>query len=120
MRRQPLSTLCGTLLVGSTLLVGGTLLSTPVLAQSEPRKDVEPAALFARLGCTLCHAPGARYHERIVQAAGKSEQELAKWIRNPEQLAPGTTMPTYASLVDEPTALALARWIKSGGPAARK
>ena len=95
-------------------------LATLVLAQAEPRKDVDPAALFARLGCTLCHAPGARYHERIVQAAGKPEQELAKWIRNPEKFVPGTTMPTYASLVDEPTALALARWIKSGGPAARK
>ncbi|HYO66921.1 MAG TPA: hypothetical protein VEU33_12630 [Archangium sp.] len=95
-------------------------LATLVLAQAEPRKEVDPAALFARLGCTLCHASGARYHERIVQAAGKSEQELAKWIRNPEQFVPGTTMPTYASLVDEPTARALARWIKSGGPASRK
>ncbi|HEX5752677.1 MAG TPA: hypothetical protein VFZ09_41115 [Archangium sp.] len=114
MRRLLLSTLYG------TLLVGGSLLSTTVPAQTEPRKDVDPAALFARLGCTLCHAPGARYHERLVQSASKSEQELVKWIRNPEQFAPGTTMPTYASLVDEPTALALARWIKSGGPAARK
>jgi cytochrome c551/c552 len=95
-------------------------LVTLVLAQAEPKKDVDPAALFARLGCTLCHAPGARYHERIVNAASKSEQDLAKWIRNPEQFTPGTTMPTYASLIDEPTALALARWIKSGGPAARK
>jgi cytochrome c2 len=88
-----------------------------VLAQATPKKDVDPAALFTRLGCTLCHASGARYHERIVKAAGKSEQELAKWIRNPEQFVPGTSMPTYASLIDEPTALALARWIRSGGPA---
>ncbi|PTL84485.1 c-type cytochrome [Vitiosangium sp. GDMCC 1.1324] len=91
-----------------------------VLAQAEPKKDVDPAALFARLGCTLCHAPGARYHDRIAKAAGKSEQELAKWIRNPEQFVPGTTMPTYASLVDEPTALALAKWIKAGGPSSGK
>jgi cytochrome c551/c552 len=87
-----------------------------VLAQAEPKRDVDPAALFARLGCTLCHAPGARYHDRIVKAAGRSEQDLVKWIRNPEQFAPGTPMPTYSSLVDEPTALALAKWIKSGGP----
>lgn len=87
-----------------------------VLAQAEPKKDVDPAGLFSRLGCTLCHAPGARYHDRIVKAAGKSEQDLAKWIRNPEQFVPGTTMPTYASLIDEPTALALAKWIRAGGP----
>ncbi|HYO57043.1 hypothetical protein [Archangium sp.] len=87
-----------------------------VLAQAEPKKDVDAAALFARLGCTVCHAPGARYHDRIGEAVGKSEQELAKWIRNPEQFVPGTTMPTYSSLIDEPTALALAKWLKSGGP----
>jgi mono/diheme cytochrome c family protein len=91
-----------------------------VLAQAEPKKDVDPAALFARLGCTLCHAPGARYHDRMAKAAGKPEQELAKWIRNPEKFVAGTTMPTYASLIDEPTALELAKWIKAGGPSAGK
>ncbi len=95
-----------------------TELTELVLAQAEPKKDVDPAALFARLGCALCHAPGARYHERITKAVGKSEQDLAKWIRNPEQFVPGTAMPTYASLVDEPTALVLAKWIKAGGPSA--
>ncbi|HLM45778.1 MAG TPA: c-type cytochrome [Myxococcaceae bacterium] len=112
--------------VSTEALVPGTAVRTSalteltelVLAQAEPKKDVDPAALFARLGCTLCHAPGARYHNRITQAAGKSEQELSKWIRNPEQFVPGTAMPTYASLVDEPTALALAKWIKAGGPSA--
>ena len=113
MHRRVLSAVSGTLLAGSALLSSGG-----VLAQPEPKKDVDPAALFARLGCTLCHAPGARYHERIVTAASRSEQELARWIRNPEQFAPGTAMPTYASLIDEPTALALAKWIKAGGPSA--
>ncbi|WP_331112430.1 hypothetical protein [Archangium sp.] len=107
-----MSAVYGTLLAGSALWSGGAL------AQSEPKKDVDPAALFDRLGCTLCHAPGARYHDRIVTAAGKSEPELVKWIRNPEKFAPGTAMPTYASLVDEPTALALAKWIQAGGPSA--
>jgi cytochrome c553 len=112
MHPRILSAVSGTLLVGSILMSGGAR------AQAEPKKDADPATLFARLGCALCHAPGARYHDRIVTAAGKSEQELAKWIRNPEQFVSGTTMPTYASLIDEPTALALARWIKSGGPSA--
>jgi cytochrome c553 len=97
-----------------SVVYGALLAGTP----AEPRKDVDPAALFNRLGCSVCHAPGARYHDRILQAASRPEQELVKWIRNPEKLAPGTTMPTYASLIDEPTALALARWIKAGGPSA--
>jgi cytochrome c2 len=113
MHRRVLSAVSGSLLVGSVLVSGGAS-----VAQTEPKKDVDPSALFSRLGCALCHAPGARYHDRIVQAASRSEQELAKWIRNPEQFVPGTTMPTYASLIDEPSALALARWIKSGGPSA--
>jgi cytochrome c553 len=112
MHRRVLSAVAGTLLAGSALWSSG------VLAQAEPKKDVEPAVLFTRLGCTLCHAPGARYHDRIVNSVGKSEEELARWIRNPEKFVPGTAMPTYASLVDEPTALALAKWIKSGGPSA--
>jgi cytochrome c551/c552 len=145
MRRRIQSVVYATLLAGSALLSGCASVAHPpiradlstdalesgtpvrtsapaglahlVLAQAAPKKDVDPAALFSRLGCTLCHASGARYHDRIVKAAGKPEQELAKWIRNPEQFVPGTAMPTYASLVDEPTALLLARWIRSGGPA---
>jgi mono/diheme cytochrome c family protein len=125
MRQRVPSAVYGTLLAGSVLVFGGVSVAiTPssppaVPAQAEPKKD-DPAALFSRLGCALCHAPGARYHDRILKAAGKSEQDLAKWIRNPEQFVPGTTMPTYASLIDEPSALALARWIKSGGPQAGK
>jgi cytochrome c1 len=77
---------------------------------------VDPAQLFVKLGCQLCHAPGAQYHDRIAQAASKPEQDLAKWIRNPELFKKGTAMPSYASLIDEPTALVLARWLKAGGP----
>ncbi|MGZ3461324.1 MAG: c-type cytochrome [Archangium sp.] len=137
MRRRVLSAVYGTLLAGSAPMTLGSVstravepgssvrTSAPaqaahlVLAQAEPKKSVDAAALFSRLGCTLCHAPGARYHDRIVNAAGKPEQDVVKWIRNPEKFIPGTTMPTYASLVDEPTALALARWIKSGGPSGK-
>jgi mono/diheme cytochrome c family protein len=97
----------------------------PVLiaAQAAPAKaapaTVDPAALFTKVGCSVCHAPGARYHDRIVQGvAAKSPEELAKWIRNPEKFIPGTTMPTYASMIDEPTALALATWLKQGGAGA--
>ncbi len=99
-----------------------SLLTDVLLAQDKQEKAsesrVDANALFSKLGCTLCHAPGARYHELLGEAAGKSEEDLARWIRNPEKFIPGTTMPTYASLVDEPTARVLARWLKNGGPGA--
>jgi mono/diheme cytochrome c family protein len=92
-----------------------------LLAQSGPDKSggaVEPAALFSKLGCALCHNPGARYHDKILRSVNRSPEELVRWIRNPEKFVPGTPMPTYASLIDEPTALALARWLKEAGPGA--
>jgi len=96
-------------------------LVTVLLAQSGPDKPAgatEPAALFSKLGCALCHNPGARYHDKILRSVNRSPEELARWIRNPEKFVPGTPMPTYASLIDEPTALALARWLKEAGPGA--
>lgn len=86
-----------------------------VLAQGPAAKDGDAAALFSKMGCALCHARGARYHDRLAKASARSEQDLARWIRNPEQFVPGTAMPTYASLLDEPSALMLARWLRAGG-----
>ncbi|WP_229908191.1 c-type cytochrome [Comamonas sp. JC664] len=77
---------------------------------------VDAAALFTKLGCASCHAPGARYHDRLEKVATRSEAELVRWVRNPEQFLPGTPMPTYAELIDEQTARALVRWVKAGGP----
>ena len=119
-----LKALPAALLAGGALMFGGASVAhTPsplplVLAQATSKPPVDAAALFSRLGCTLCHAPGARYHDRLAQAAGKPEADVARWIRNPESFVPGTAMPTYASLLDEPSALALARWIRAGNPSA--
>ncbi|WIG95545.1 c-type cytochrome [Myxococcus sp. SDU36] len=76
---------------------------------------VDAPALFVRFGCASCHAPGARYHDRLDKVATRSEADLVRWVRNPEQFLPGTPMPTYAELIDEKTALALVRWVKAGG-----
>ncbi|NVJ03312.1 cytochrome c, partial [Myxococcus sp. AM009] len=79
----------------------------------EPKVDAP--ALFVRFGCASCHAPGARYHDRLDKVATRSEADLVRWVRNPEQFLPGTPMPTYAELIDEKTARALVRWVKAGG-----
>lgn len=97
-----------------------TTTSAPPKAPRKPRlvaARIDAPKLFTQLGCAGCHAPGARYHDRLARAPGRSEAELVRWVRNPEKFLPGTPMPTYAELLDEPTALALVRWVKAGGPA---
>jgi hypothetical protein len=89
---------------------------TPPAKAAPP--PVDPAALFTKLGCPVCHAPGARYHGKILTAPAKSPEMLAKWIRTPEKFLPNTAMPSYETLLDEPSALALARWLKEAGPGA--
>jgi mono/diheme cytochrome c family protein len=91
----------------------------PAPAPAKPAAPkADPAVLFSKFGCPLCHAPGARYHEKIQHATQRTPEELAKWIRNPEKFIPGTGMPTYATIIDEPTALLLATWLKDAGPGA--
>jgi mono/diheme cytochrome c family protein len=108
MRRQVLRVTYG------VMVAGGVWLGAQPARAAEPQVDA--AAVFTKMGCHLCHAPGARYHERLRGTADKSAEDVARWIRNPEKFIPGTAMPTYASLIDEPTALALAKWLKAGGP----
>ncbi|WP_141324425.1 c-type cytochrome [Myxococcus sp. AB025B] len=110
--------------VTSNTAAGTTSPATiPVASSPAPRKPrpaapkVDAPKLFTQLGCAGCHAPGARYHEQLARASRRSDTELVRWVRNPEQFQPGTPMPTYADLLDERTALALVRWVKSGGPA---
>ncbi|MBZ4399747.1 cytochrome c [Myxococcus sp. AS-1-15] len=117
------NTVAGTTSQGpeTTRPVAGT--QPPATTPPAPRRPrpaapkVDAPKLFTQLGCAGCHAPGARYHEQIARASRRSDTELVRWVRNPEQFQPGTPMPTYADLLDERTALALVRWVKSGGPA---
>ncbi|MCY0997755.1 cytochrome c [Myxococcus sp. MISCRS1] len=117
------NTVAGTTSQGpeTTRPVAGT--QAPATTPPAPRRPrpaapkVDAPKLFTQLGCAGCHAPGARYHEQIARASRRSDTELVRWVRNPEQFQPGTPMPTYADLLDERTALALVRWVKSGGPA---
>ncbi|WP_224366524.1 c-type cytochrome [Hyalangium versicolor] len=72
----------------------------------------KPEVLFVQLGCALCHGEGAKYRAMLKQSRGKSSEEVAKWIRNPEKILPGTQMPTYEQLLDEPQAVSLASWVQ--------
>ena len=102
----------------NTAAAGPSPLASKPVPTRKPRPaapKVDAPALFVKLGCASCHAPGARYHDRLAKVASRSEAELVRWVRNPEQFLPGTPMPTYAELIDEKTARALVRWVKAGG-----
>jgi mono/diheme cytochrome c family protein len=73
----------------------------------------DAAHLFSNLGCALCHGSGAKYQGMLKNARGKSPEEVARWIRNPESISPGTQMPTYEKLLDESQARALAEWVQA-------
>ncbi|RKG89770.1 cytochrome c [Corallococcus terminator] len=92
----------------------------PPPAGGRPKVDPansDPEKMFSALGCATCHAPGKAYEAKLQGAKGKPVEEVAKWIRNPEAFKPGTQMPTYATLVDENNALALAKYVlgRTGG-----
>ena len=84
-------------------------------ASTIPRAKAEPSAapdkLFTSLGCELCHGANKQFTEKLRNAAGKSPEQVAQWIRNPETFKPGTQMPSYAALLDEGQAVTLAKWV---------
>jgi mono/diheme cytochrome c family protein len=75
--------------------------------------EADPEKLFTQLGCVACHGETGLYKEKIKQSIGKDVAEVARWIRHPEQIRPGTQMPTFADLLDEKRALALATWVQA-------
>lgn len=81
-----------------------------VRAKASPQ--AAPEQLFTQLGCVSCHGKGARFQAMLKRAKDKPAVEVARWIRNPEAIVPGTQMPTYAELIDETQAVALAAWVQ--------
>jgi mono/diheme cytochrome c family protein len=86
---------------------------TPGPAHERPAAAATEARLFAVLACAACHGKGAPYRAIMKQATQLPLSEIGAAIRHPEQRFPGTQMPTYATVVDDATALRLAAWIKS-------
>jgi mono/diheme cytochrome c family protein len=89
---------------------------TPALRPASSPKAASPADRFTSLGCVTCHGKGAHHEGALTRVGEKTPLELARWIRNPELTLPGTPMPSYASVLDEASALELATWVRDGGP----
>lgn len=68
--------------------------------------------IFARQFCGACHGAGP-LDKALRQAATLDEATLAARILHPEATRPESQMPTYAAVLDEPTATKLAAYVKA-------
>lgn len=78
-----------------------------------PSVPRSPEQLFTALGCVGCHGSGAPFEDRLTGATGRSDEDVAAWILNPERFRPGTLMPTFAGKLSQEEAVALAGWVKA-------
>jgi mono/diheme cytochrome c family protein len=78
-----------------------------------PGIDAKAEALWTGLGCAACHDEGAPFRDRLKQSLGKPVAEVASWIRDPQAKKPGTQMPTFRDVLDEPRSLELAAWVQA-------
>ncbi len=72
-----------------------------------------PEVLFTKLGCVSCHGDGAPHRDKIAGAIGKSDDEVAAWILDPQAKKPGAAMPSFKSMIDRDQATSLARYARS-------
>lgn len=72
----------------------------------------DPELLWSRVGCVACHGERAPFADKLAAAKDKPVEEIARWIRHAQELKPGTQMPTFAAVLTEAQALALAEWVK--------
>lgn len=82
---------------------------------SAPRKahvSDAPDVLFSSLGCVGCHGSDRPYHDKIQAALGKSDDDVAAWILDPQAQKPGTAMPAFAGTIDRAQAQRLAAYVK--------
>jgi mono/diheme cytochrome c family protein len=81
-------------------------------ALQRPRTDDPGDVLFVKLGCVSCHGDGAPYRDKIHAALVKSDADVARWILDPQQLKPGSAMPSFDGAIDRAQAEQLARYVK--------
>jgi mono/diheme cytochrome c family protein len=83
------------------------------LPEAHGSASANPEALWMQLGCPACHGEGAPFRDKLKQSLGKPTADVASWIRDPQAKKPGTQMPTFRDVLDEPRSLTLAAWVQS-------
>ncbi len=96
---------------GATAREAGAATGEQLLAGNNIETDdpevIAGADLFGTVGCLNCHtygnqgAPGPGPNLSAIGEAGRGEEYWVEWIRDPQSLKPGTTMPGFPNLTDE-------------------
>ncbi len=92
--------------------VAGRRPAVAAAGATAPVTTERPEQAFTRLGCRTCHGEGAPYASKLADAASRPRAEVPRGIRPPEAFLPGTIMPSFAGVLDEPSALRLAVWLR--------
>jgi mono/diheme cytochrome c family protein len=72
--------------------------------------------LVQKLGCVNCHGSGRQFESRWQSLDQKSAADLARWIRDPQAIKPGTLMPNFGAIMSDAIALRIAEWLKADRP----
>ena len=76
------------------------------------RAEDPPEVLFVNVGCASCHGKTGPYRQKIQGALGKSDQDVASWILDPQASKPGSIMPSFQNTLSRSQAEELARYVK--------
>lgn len=76
------------------------------------RPEDSPQQLFVSVGCVACHGNGAPHQARLIAARDKTEEDIARWILDPQAVKPGSPMPSFQHMLDQGQAQRLAAYVK--------
>ncbi len=95
---------------GATAREAGTATGEALLAgngiETDDPEVIAGADLFGTVGCLNCHtygdqgAPGPGPNLSNIGSLGRGEEYWVEWIRDPQAVKPGTTMPGFPNLTD--------------------
>ncbi len=117
---------CGSILgvpAALLLLLAACACSRPAAPPAAPRPALDPAVyrqliqepggqLFEQHGCVACHGPEGQYRDKLAGAPQRPDEDLVKWILDPQAFKPGTEMPAYEGTLSRDDARVLAAWVK--------
>jgi menaquinol-cytochrome c reductase cytochrome b/c subunit len=89
--------------------VGGDALCTANNLPCEEDQQVALGAeIFAEVGCLNCHVYAGEGAQNLgapdlteIGTVGRGEEYWVRWVRNPQEIKPGTQMPAFPNLTQE-------------------
>jgi menaquinol-cytochrome c reductase cytochrome b/c subunit len=119
--RRPVAVVAGLLVIASMGIltykgataeepseVGGEALLEANSVATDDEQVVQGASLFAEVGCLNCHVYAGEGAQNLgapdlsdIGTVGRGVDYWVRWIRNPQEIKPGTAMPAFPSLNQE-------------------